>query len=346
MKTMFHSRAKALALLLLLCASGSSCSGGFGFAKSSRSDIKIMNWNVQTFFDSVTDGTEYDEFKQKSANWNEAKYNARLERLVQVIRALDADVVVMQELENSGQLYDISNRLQSTFNFSSRYHYGAFIKEDGASIGIGVISRLQISDVKSHSLDIRSERSRQPSLRPILQFTVTCGGKELIIFANHWKSKSGGKESSDVWRAYQESSLARLFHSAEQAGLPAVACGDFNADISDFCFSENANSESPDESEKEDLPNRVILRGKQKSEVYSTWILSDGSCAGDGTYYYKGEWEKIDHFFSSDNGLLFDFRVESQGNHATEDGRPMRYYLPNGSGYSDHFPITCRVSLP
>ena len=42
--------------------------------------LKIVNWNVQTFFDYQTDGSEYSEFVT-SATWGKEMYVVRLERL-------------------------------------------------------------------------------------------------------------------------------------------------------------------------------------------------------------------------------------------------------------------------
>ena len=43
-------------------------------------EISITSWNLQTFFDGNTTGTEYSEFR-KSKNWNVTTYEARLNKL-------------------------------------------------------------------------------------------------------------------------------------------------------------------------------------------------------------------------------------------------------------------------
>ena len=70
-------------------------------------DVKLVSWNVETFFDAVTSGDEYKEFRS-SSKWNEASYKNRLFKLVEAIKILDADVLVLIELENKEILYDIS----------------------------------------------------------------------------------------------------------------------------------------------------------------------------------------------------------------------------------------------
>src|SRR5574344_287835 len=75
--------------------------------------LKILAWNADTFFDGENDGNEYSEFL-KSKKWGREAYAVRLERLCSVIRSIDADVVVIEELEKEGQLVDISNSLCGT----------------------------------------------------------------------------------------------------------------------------------------------------------------------------------------------------------------------------------------
>ena len=66
---------------------------------SSGKSIKILNWNLETFFDGEFDGNEYKEFSCESYGWNKEKYIQRLERLAKVIKQSDADIVIMQEVE-------------------------------------------------------------------------------------------------------------------------------------------------------------------------------------------------------------------------------------------------------
>ena len=66
----------------------------FACCDSGKSEVKIANWNVQTFFDANNDGTEYSEFA-KSKTWGEEMYKERLKRLCSVIKKLAADIFIM-----------------------------------------------------------------------------------------------------------------------------------------------------------------------------------------------------------------------------------------------------------
>lgn len=72
-----------------------SCS----FENANAQNVKIANWNVQCFFDATKDGTEYSEFK-KSKNWNRSVYESRLDKLCNSIKKINADILVLEEIEN------------------------------------------------------------------------------------------------------------------------------------------------------------------------------------------------------------------------------------------------------
>lgn len=318
--------------LFFLCQLSMACS----FAQQKDSfgtrSVKILDWNLQTFFDGSFDGNEYSEYASSKAGWSHEKYEARLARVAEVVKKIDPDILVMQELEKEGQLYDVYNRLCSNFRISMNYSYGCFAKEEGASIGLGVLSRFPLSNKELHGLDIRSRSLSQPSMRPMLKLNVDVDGKTLVLLVNHWKSKSGGEES-EAWRNQQESVLARAFIEAQRRGEAAVACGDFNRDISEFQIASEASG----------LFN-IELRGKENVKVHSPWYDAGGDLYEPGSYWYKGDWERIDHFFCGAGAAISNFKVERNGEWARPEGTPLKYVVRYGSGYSDHFPISCDVS--
>ena len=295
--------------------------------------VKVMNWNLQTFFDSNFDGNEYTEFKNAKSGWSQEKYEIRLERLANVIREIDADIVIMEELEKEAQLQDIANRLSGTFDFSKIYTHALFSSSEGSSIGCGVLSRFPIGEITVHGMDIRLAE-KQPAMRPIIQFSVYVKNKTLTIFVNHWKSKSGGEEKSEVWRKRQENLLAGMIFKAVKRGNSVLAAGDFNKDISEFDYCEKGKNSA-----------NIILHGKTDAEVFSPWILESGEYIEEGSYWYKNNWERIDHFFAAGKTVISNFCPENSGEWVDQYGHPARYQLWNGKGYSDHFPISCTVEF-
>lgn len=320
-------------LVLTVLAGLMSCGTSFSdTTKDSETEcLKLMNWNLQTFFDSNFDGNEYTEFKNKKSGWSQEKYEIRLDRLASVVKKLDADVVIMEEIEKEEQIQDISNRLSGTFDFSKTYTHAIFSREPDSSIGCAVLSRYPIEEISVHTMDIRCEQ-KQPAMRPILQCTVRLKEKSLVLFVNHWKSKSSGAEESEIWRKRQESLLSDLIFQAKKSGNAVIAAGDFNKDISEFDYREAKNSMA-----------NIVLHGTHDVEVYSPWILENGTYKLPGSYWYKENWERIDHFFTAGIAEVEDFSAENDGDWADSEGHPFRYQIWNGKGYSDHLPVTCTV---
>ena len=92
------------------------------------------------------------------------------------------------------------------------------------------------------------------------------------------------------------------------------------------------------------LQFNVELNGENPAQVYSPWYDSGGNLLEPGSYFYNGNWERIDHFFAGSGVSLCDFKVENKGSWANADGTPAKYIVKYGSGYSDHFPVSCVVT--
>lgn len=296
--------------------------------------VTLASWNGETFFDGELDGDEYPDFKDYS-KWSRDKYQVRLGRLCQVMTTLNPDLMVLEEIENEGVVQDIANHLAGkAWSKKNNWSYATFAKNEGASIGCAVFSRFPIKRVKTHSLDIQTQNEEQPETRPILQVSVAVGGKELEVFANHWKSKSGGQEETELWRDWQELVCARELRKAYvEEGKPCVLCGDFNRDAADFICDFSSFG----------LGGNTLFRGAEGTQkVFSPWFTSSGSYAGEtGSYFYKGEWERIDHIFTTENIKASGFTAKTEGDWADAKGVPKGYKIFTGEGYSDHLPVMC-----
>ncbi len=312
-------------------------------ARIPADSFSIVNWNVQTFFDGNTDGTEYSNFK-KSQSWGTEAYKKRLEKLCAAINSINADVFVFEEIENAGILYDISNFLASkSWSSKENWRYGVFSKNPGDAIGCAVLSKFPLSEITIHNLDVRTENSEQPSMRPIIKMKILFNGKNFCLFVNHWKSKSGGAEESEIWRNWQEFVLAKKI--AEQNEMPAIACGDFNRDILEFKRISMAGGGNKN-------AQNIELRSKFENfwaenadvAVYSPWLDNSGELEEPGSYYFNGNWERIDHFFANDRIALENFEVLTDGEWCGENFIPKAYKIYTGEGFSDHLPIKCIVS--
>lgn len=314
----------------------SSCNQDIPESVGRDGKLKVANWNVQTFFDSVTIGNEYSEFVG-SKRWCREAYIERLKRLCSVIVSIDADIFVMEEIENENVVYDISNFLAGQWDGDKVYTDACFAKEDGSSIGCAVLSRVPLEGLTVHSLDVRTEENDMPRMRPLMEVKAVAARGELVLIVNHWKSKSGGEEETEIWRNREEGILAELVRNAVSAGKSVLAVGDFNRDIRDFCLTSRKS---------------VLLRfwkdgtlGDRGVEVFSPWFMSGNKLVHPGSYYYKDEWSRIDHFFSAGNAEIMDFYPAVEGEWCdSKTFVPNRYQIWDGTGYSDHLPVVAVVS--
>ncbi len=305
-----------------------------------KSTITLVSWNVQTFFDAETSGTEYEDFK-KNPDWNRDSYQNRLDRLCGAISTLNADVFVLQEIENSNVIIDISNKLQTNaWNSKQQWVYSCFAKKEGTSIGIAVLSKYPLENLKTHSLQIQSQKEEQPDSRLLLEVQIIAKEKTITLFANHWKSKSGGEQETEIWRDWQELQLAQQLNSFEKE-KNVVICGDFNRSAEDFVCSFSGNYKD----------ENTILRGISKAcnsncnvKVYSPWFTKTGTITEEiGRYYYNENWERIDNIFCYGNIKISGFSPKIAEQWATSEGIPKKYTIHSGNGYSDHLPIMCNL---
>jgi len=330
------------AVMLCSCSGGCSVQDSFFIEQnqeettdSGATQISVATWNLQTFFDGNKDGCEYKEF-QKTADWNKETYRVRLERLCEFITKTDADIFILEEMENEGIIYDISNQLAGAgHNWEQKkfWNYSVFAKEEGSAIGIGILSRYPLSNIKTHSMDIRIHSAAQPSTRYILEAEAGIEKKRLVILANHWKSKSGGEQESEIWRDWQESILGkRTAELLKDESAALLICGDFNRDAADFVCN----------------PNTILRYADfgytDYTSVNSLWFTDSGDYSSQkGSYFYDNEWERIDNIMLAGKVKKVFFAPLDMSPWASSQGYPIPYKIYSGTGWSDHLPLLARI---
>ena len=354
MKKNFLPKITALILLCTCCTvncdnKDKPAVSGTQTTLSHTTQFTLVNWNLQTFFDGNKDGFEYSDF-QKAGSWNTQTYTVRLQRLCQFISQVNADIYVFEEIENEAVIHDISNQLAANghnWNQKKFWNYSAFAKQEETAIGIGIISRFPLSEVKAHAMDIRIHNQSQPQTRYMLEAAATINGQKVILLANHWKSKSGGEEKSEIWRDWQESLLAKRiaelygqdYQTSKQAP-PIIICGDFNRDAVDFI----CNFES------EQLNNTLLRYADFQCTgcvaVRSLWFTPEGTFATKtGSYWYDDEWEHIDNIMLTGSITAAEFRPMTESPWANAQGIPFGYKIYSGEGWSDHLPLWASLVL-
>jgi endonuclease/exonuclease/phosphatase family metal-dependent hydrolase len=347
------SSAALLAAACLFCLSASRCASPL--SSSSDRSLSIVAYNVKSLFDATDDGTEFPEFSVAKGKWDEARYRIRLANVAAAILAASPasgnppgpDVLCLEEIENEKVLEALRTGPLS----ASRYRYAAIAPAEGGPFSVCALSRLPILSTACHAASTPAGRVG----RDILELDLDVAGRRLVIFACHWKSKSGGAEETEEARR-EEAALVRGRVDARisaDPGIELVVCGDFN--------------ESPDEYRRVDhryatalmsVEDAATTQGRSAARLlvasttglavplegetvlYSPWAESDGY-----SYSYRGSHERLDGFLLSPglldaSGLSFaSFAPASASFLMDAEGAPLAWPGTGATGYSDHLPI-------
>ncbi|MCF7929328.1 MAG: endonuclease/exonuclease/phosphatase family protein [Spirochaetales bacterium] len=350
-----------------------SCSGCtfslFGFSAKEPAEwprqIRVMSWNVQNLFDATDDGSEYPEFDPSSESWNEDIYQERLDRVGEGIILAGRwssgmvdkenpgcpEILLLQEIENEGVLADMVAGPLS----GCGYRHAATAGGEGA-VTVGVLSRFPIEKTRSFSIQYysgtgSSEEGRS-KLRPVLEIWFeTNKGRELVLFNNHWKSKSGGAAATEPLRIRSAALVSKRITGilAKTPEVEFLVAGDLNENIDEY---NRINGTYPTAllppEQAETAPGSLLVTKDEdqtgrvgRPVLFSTWAWMEKG----GSYWYSDNWETIDHF------LLGQKLIDNSGLEAVsaavvdpvefldESGRPKGWYGPGSNGYSDHLPI-------
>jgi len=345
----------AVAFLALACCA--ACSEAMGEkAPDNAGTITLMTWNVNNLFDEKDNGYEYAEFLE-SAGWSNEKYLGRVNAVSAAIGNIQPppDIIMFQEIESLKIIEDIAASLRGGYGWS---HFSA---NPGAALGLGIMSRLPISQAMAHSITINGVTAP----RPVLEARIKTAEGEFVVFVCHWKSKLGGDEITEAVRRSSARVILRrtreLWENEPQIGV--IAAGDLNENHDEF-FRQSAKIISallPDDSfcasavgEQKDFI--VISGNKPPSPVHFSQetIVLFSPWYGDlekGSYYYKRDWETIDHFLIS--GQFFDGAGWEYEKAETADfspfvnssGVPVSYNVRTGAGLSDHLPLLLTLKM-
>lgn len=144
------------------------------------------------------------------------------------IRAVNADVICMQEVES----LPVLDRFNSFYLGGLKYAYRAVIDcFDPRQIDVAVLSRYPIVSLRSH----REERNKAGTAflfsRDCLEIELSVGGKALTLYANHLKSMMEGREATRPRRQEQAERVAAIIDARwKKSGYKGnfVVLGDFN----------------------------------------------------------------------------------------------------------------------
>ncbi len=186
-------------------------------------DIVVATYNVLRFFDPNCDSGQCGSGDYEEAP-TQAQFDYRADTLAEAIGAFQADVVVLEEIENQDCLSALSKRLGDAYPT-------AVLGETGfvASVDVAVLSRFATLEVRRHADTPlpRPSGGQTWFAREFLEVHLDGDGHRVIVFAAHFKAKN----DDDPERRLAEATRARELVDAavaEHPGALIVLAGDLN----------------------------------------------------------------------------------------------------------------------
>ena len=337
-------------LLLLYC---SACNDKTTDNLEQTKDLQMVFYNTENLFDTIDDPNNAgdDEFLPDGEKmWTAARYQIKLQRLAEVFSQIGEmgglpALIGLAEVENRQVLNDL---LLFSNLPDERYAILHHESPDGRGIDVALLYDIfKLRLIEQKVIPIALEFAPFFSTRDILYAQFEVNDELLHVFVNHWTSRLGGTEASEIWRVAQAEILRGEIDALllENADANIVVCGDFN----------------------DEPTNRSVIDVlNAKGNCYS---LDEGELcnpfynlaqSGEGSYKYGG-WSMLDQFMVSQalmdarNGKLF-IPIDKAGvfmpdwlmhYHTSFGYQPKRTYDGNDyiGGYSDHLPVYLHLSV-
>ncbi len=181
--------------------------------------LRVVTWNVHDLFD------EEDRLEPPGAGdtvLEPAEVETKLRRVGAVLARLDADVVVLQEVETLALL----ERLASG-PLAGR-GYAAFLRDafDPRGIDVGVLARVPLADYRSHAAERAPDGSHLWS-RDLVEVHLRTTRRPVVLLGTHLVSR---REPADDRRRQQAARMREVLdglRAGEDAPL-VLALGDLN----------------------------------------------------------------------------------------------------------------------
>ncbi len=270
--------------------------------------VKVATFNVRRLFDTTCDSGRCGPNDFESAP-TQAELDAQLAKLHEAIATLDADVLILQEVETQAMFEAALGPMLSQYPARAFGEHGT-----AATLDVGIASRGRLLETRKH----RQTRIPQEGggtttfAREFLEVHFDFGGERVIVFGAHFVSKSSDLEG--VRRVAEAKAAAQLLSARAmefREGL-IVLGGDLNDEPdSDALAAFYA------------LGIRSAIAGKPASEVY--------------TYRFQDRLQSIDH-------LLFI----DQAPFVLDGATVSSFHEGNRSGFggSDHGALRATFFIP
>lgn len=190
---------------------------------SKPGEVVIASYNLLNLFDEHDDPYHDDE-------GTPTKPREELERLAESIRALNADVIAVEEVESRAYLERFVNVFLPEMGYRDVV---LFEGNDGRGIDVGLISRIPVGEVRSrrHLRFPGHDGGTTKFNRDVVAVTLEPKNAEPFeVWVVHLKSNAGGREEAEPIRLAEARELRRLLDEelTKDAAARIIVTGDFN----------------------------------------------------------------------------------------------------------------------
>ena len=233
--------------------------------------ISVATFNVSRFFDMTCDTGECGKFDYED-HPTPSEFNAQTAQLVSAVKALDADIVLLQEVESAECLEALVEGLGDIYPHFEMGETGAW-----ASLDVATLSKAEIIDVRRHrtySIPLPDGEGWTKFARELLEIHIDWNGWRVIVFNAHFKAKV----QDDPARRLAEAMKARELVDERSLEFPyalIVLAGDLN--------------DVPGSAPMNELE---IVGGLRR-------VAQDIPSGNDWTYNFSGSLQAIDHILHS-----------------------------------------------
>ena len=325
------------------------------FPVEAQIPYRIMQYNVENLFDTLNHETHLDDdfTPTGSQKWHARRYWFKQGRLARVIAAAGGttpvDIVGMVEVENDSVLHDLLRRTSL-----ARLGYEYYITHGADVRGIQVALLYQparFNPFRVVEIAIPPLPDVSPTRHVLLAEGILPTADTLSVFVCHFPSKRGGAKKTEPYRMHAAKRVRQSVDSiyTYRPNAMVVVMGDFNGTKESVSLSKGLRVNS------EETPlNQPSLVEVQYTPTPNSEI--------EGTYFFQGKWEFIDHIFTSSNMLLdASLRINKKGYRILDipfllekrKSQEDKYLIPKrtykgtfyNGGVSDHLPLILHLDL-
>lgn len=314
--------------------------------------LKIATYNVENLFDLHKSGFEYGEYVPNgTSEWNQKNYKIKLKNIAQVIKDIDADIIALQEIESLQALLDLRFALKQSGLY---YEHYAIADKKNTTVKVAILSKIPFLYSKELSVTQTYE------YRNILEAKFKIDDKELYIFVNHWKSKSGAESRRIVSAKILKNRITEIGYDKN-----IILLGDFNSDYEEhlkFVKKRNLNDTDGITGINHILGtvnqrNSTSYLNYTKNSFYNLWY--DTNEENRYTYIYNGKKEALDSILISQSllgkkGIFYINKSVTNFNkeYLFKKNKINRWEISRakvrkhkGKGYSDHLAIVAKFKI-